>query len=51
MKGTVRVKSMAVKQRQKDQNAAVIEFMDRAVECLLRKYHKMMYQGIGKINR
>lgn len=48
VKGSPGVKSKDIKQRQKGQNAAVIECADRAVERLQRKYHKMMYQGISR---
>lgn len=48
VKGTPGVKSKAVKQRQKGQEAAVIEYADKAVERLQRKYQKMIYRGVNR---
>ena len=47
VKGTIGVKSKAVKQRQKGQEAAVIEYADKAVERLQRKYRKMIKRGVN----
>ena len=48
VRGKIGVKSKVVKARQKGQDKKVIEYADRAVERLQRKYHKMIYRGIQR---
>ena len=42
VKGTIGVKSKRVKARQLGQDVKVIDYADRAVERLQKKYHRMM---------
>lgn len=48
VKGNIGKKSKAVKIRQKGQDEKIIEYADKAVERLQRKYHKMIYRGVAR---
>jgi len=48
VKGTVGVKSKRVTARQKGQDVKVIEYADRAVIRLQKKFHKMIYRGVPR---
>ena len=47
VKGTPGVKSKAVKARQKGQDIKVIDYADKAVDRLQRKYRKLIHRGVN----
>ena len=48
VKGTPGVKTKRIKTRQKGQDVKVIEYADRAVLRLQKKFHKMIYRGMPR---
>ena len=46
VKGTPGIKSKAVKARQKGQDIKVIDYADKAVDRLQRKYRKLINRGV-----
>lgn len=48
VRGNVGAKSKAVNARQKGQDVAVIDYADKAVLRLQKKFHKMIYRGMNR---
>jgi len=48
VKGNVGKKGKGLKARQKGQEVKVIDYADKAIERLQRKYHKMIYRGVKR---
>jgi hypothetical protein len=48
VRGTIGKKGKKVKSKQKDQNVKVIDYADKAVVRLQKKYHRMIFRGVKR---
>lgn len=48
VRGTIGKKGKKLKSKQKDQNVKVIDYADKAMVRLQKKYHRMILRGVSR---